>query len=125
MMLKFKAFDPSTCAWYQPQKVFVCDGNIYLDDEDFDGLIQNNDVFLFQSTGLMDRNEKEIFEGDILRGNDGEIFYNYVYYDSDKVRFMRDDAELWENVEELEIAGNLFSNPELEETLEYQDRIKY
>ena len=124
-MLKFKAFDPSTCAWYQPKKVFVCDGNIYLDDEDFDGLVRNNDVFLFQSTGLMDRNGKEIFEGDVLRGNDGEFFYNYVYYDSDKARFMRDDAELWESVEELEIAGNLFSNPEFKEALEYQDRVKY
>lgn len=38
---------------------------------------------------------------------------------------MRDDTELLENVEELEIAGNLFSNPELEGALEYQDKVKY
>ena len=124
MTLKFKAYDPSICGWYQPEEVFICDGNVYLDDEDFDELIQNNNVLLFQSTGLMDKNEKEIFEGDILRGNYGEFFYNYVYYDADKAKFMRDDIELWENVDELEVAGNLFDNPELSETVERQDKFK-
>ncbi|HFI0238231.1 TPA: YopX family protein [Streptococcus suis] len=39
---------------YKPEEVFVSDGKINLDDDDFDELIQNNDVNLMQSTGKMD-----------------------------------------------------------------------
>lgn len=38
----------------------------------------NNDINRMQSTGLKDKNDKEIFESDILYGNDGEDFWNIV-----------------------------------------------
>ncbi|MFL8969327.1 YopX family protein [Helcococcus kunzii] len=73
-----------------------------------------DEVVLMQSTGLKDKNGEEIFEGDILKGDDGEFFYNSVVFDKEKAIFMRSDSiELWENVEELEVIGNIYENPEL------------
>ncbi|HFU4055267.1 TPA: YopX family protein [Streptococcus suis] len=54
MIPKFRAYNPATNDWYKPEEVFVSDGKINLDDDDFDELIQNNDVNLMQSTGKMD-----------------------------------------------------------------------
>ena len=77
-----------------------------------------DDVILMQSTGLLDKNGQEIFEGDVLRGDDGEIFFNEVCFDEKTAKWMRNtDIELWENVELLEIIGNVYQNPELVEGL--------
>mgnify|MGYP003082163793 FL=1 len=72
MKLKFKAYDPAIGGWYKPEEVFICNDNIYLDDEDFDELIQNNNVLLFQSTGWTDENDTEIFSDDIVSQYDAE-----------------------------------------------------
>ena len=76
------------------------------------------EAILMQSTGLVDKHGQEIFEGDVLRGDDGEIFFNEVRFDEKTAKWMRNtDIELWENVELLEIIGNVYQNPELVEGL--------
>lgn len=84
---------------------------------------------LMQSTGLFDKNGKEIFEGDILAFETDEGILNVnIYWDSKHALFMFKSekyneeellAELVENnTYPFEIAGNIYENPELLEVTE-------
>ena len=76
------------------------------------------DVILMQSTGLKDKNDKEIFEGDILGTKDG-LLNGVVEYRSD-LGMWTNSLISYNNFERLcnvassrEIIGNIYENPEL------------
>lgn len=76
-----------------------------------------------QSTGLKDKNGKEIFEGDILGTNDG-LLNGVVEYRTD-LGMWTNDLLRYNNFERLcnvvsnrEIIGNIYENPELLEVTE-------
>lgn len=88
--------------------------------------INFDDVNLMQSTGLHDKNDKEIFEGDIITNGEAVVdvknhpalgFYTVI---NDVERFFGSNTSIkdFENdVEEFssvtEIIGNVYENPEL------------
>lgn len=121
MIPKYRAYDSgSLCRMYRPEEVWVCDGGIWVIDEDsWDGsLISNNDLNLMQSTGLIDKNGKEIFEGDIIVSRD-VLLTGVIEFRADLGMFVSELVE-YNNFERLcnvanssEIIGNIWENPEL------------
>lgn len=77
-----------------------------------------NDIVLMQSTGLIDKTGKEIFEGDILGTEDG-LLNGVVNFNTD-LGMWTNSLIRYNNFERLcniadsrEIIGNIYSNPEL------------
>ena len=121
MIPKFRAYDSGSLSrMYQPDEVMVGDGNIWIIDEDSvaGDWIVNNDIHLMQSTGLKDKNGKEIFEGDVLTSQN---------YPVKGVVEFRTDLGLWVHylkgysyfeylgnvAGSKEIIGNIYENPEI------------
>lgn len=86
-----------------------------------------DDIVLMQSTGLTDKNGKEIFEGDIVSDGDttGDIKHHttygfYMVDDKGIERWFSDNASIEDFGEDvktahriIEILGNIYENPEL------------
>ena len=77
-----------------------------------------DDIVLMQSTGLTDKNGKEIFEGDILDSEDG-FTTGVVEFRSDLGMFVSTWIK-YNNFEQLcnahglvKVIGNIYENPEL------------
>lgn len=134
MIPKFRAYDSGSLSrMYQPDEVMVGDGNIWIVDEDSvtGDWIVNNDIHLMQSTGLKDKNGKEIFEGDILtngidivdvRNHETLGFYTLVngrevfFGHGTSIEEFEEDIEGFTEI--AEILGNIYENPELLEAEE-------
>nr|DAZ17922.1 MAG TPA: YopX protein [Caudoviricetes sp.] len=78
-----------------------------------------DDIVLMQSTGLRDKNGKEIFEGDILEVND---WLEVVSFSEEKAMFVSKgigfpETSLYDLLDSdiftVEIIGNIYENPEL------------
>ena len=129
MIPKFRAYDSGSLSrMYQPEDVMVYDGNIWIQDEDSDAneWIVNNDLNLMQSTGLHDKNGKEIFEGDILKVTNLSSWLEVVSFNKDKAMFVSketkrkvEETPLYDlfntDIFEVEIIGNIYTNPNLAE----------
>lgn len=127
MIPKFRAYDSGSLSrMYNPDEVMVGDGNIWIIDEDSvaGDWIVNNDIHLMQSTGLVDKNDQEIFEGDILKSNK---YITSVFYEDGAycVKFRRTpNTTVTMNVisfiekYKTRIVGNIYENPELLEVEE-------
>nr|DAE74148.1 MAG TPA: YopX protein [Caudoviricetes sp.] len=78
-----------------------------------------DDIKLMQSTGLTDKNGKEIFEGDVVKVAKN-IYSEPTYYEvvrhrggAYRLESKQHGCELWLRHTDCEIAGNIYENPEL------------
>lgn len=103
---------------YYAKEIDLCWGGICESDcFDFEGVI------FTQSTGLRDKNGKEIFEGDVVRQvrtqptTENETITGVVTMIEGAWLIMNDCEQLasylWSETDENEIIGNIYENPEL------------
>ncbi|WP_438263129.1 YopX family protein [Streptococcus oralis] len=122
MTPKFRAYDSGSLSrMYQSDEVMVGDGNIWIIDEDSVAgeWIVNNDIHLMQSTGLVDKEGTEVFEGDILHHQIQTEYTFIVKYDKDKGRWYGDGLSRTYRIDitkeflpYYKIIGNIYENPE-------------
>ena len=117
---------PRYRAWLKEDKemVDVEEINFFNGEFDFIGdaitwMCKSDDCVLMQSTGLRDKNGKEIFEGDIVKMAKN-VYSELTYYEvvrhrggAYRLESKRHGCELWLRHTDCEIAGNIWVNPEL------------
>jgi hypothetical protein len=116
--IKFRAWDGTENRFYPwTDDLFVsCSGKIF--EVDYDDIEEGTPIECFscfeieQFTGLHDKNGKEIYEGDIVRGPGfGAVS---VYFDGGRFCLYFLGDEYWnEYADKIEIVGNIHENPEL------------
>lgn len=132
MIPKYRAYDSGSLnRMYQPDEVMVGNGDILIIDEDSvaGDWIVNNDLHLMQSTGLRDKNDKEIFEGDVVQFEDCSEASHFLYINTGIIEWCQGDFHVTNRdsvlMEDLldgdsldvTIIGNIYETPELLEEL--------
>lgn len=82
--------------------------------------VEFDEITLMQSTGLKDKNDKEVFVGDIIKCTRGclhevyiEIEYGGTYCGGMPAVYLKGLREGYAWTEHEEIIGNIYENPEL------------
>lgn len=133
MVPKFRAWDKIHKTMYKADDVNaiifdgkdVCVQTVYFErglplDRDVE-YCDFDDIVLMQSTGLTDKNGKEIFEGDVVKMAKN-VYSEPTYYEvvrhrggAYRLESKQYGCELWLRHTDCEIAGNIYENPELVE----------
>ena len=125
MKPKFRAWTEEGEVMYHDVYPFKDDTLLLNYDEFAFDEVPASDFILMQSTGLKDKNGKEIFEGDIVKYKAGcNTFIEEVAYDKNFAGFGVRDANadiiftFWELAEDidlisLEVIGNIWEDGEL------------
>lgn len=84
-----------------------------------------HELILMQSTGLKDKNGKEIYEGDIVKFGDNKIYENthakvefssrraqYIYFFIDG-KYKYECTDMYDEGRSYEVVGNIYENTEL------------
>ena len=116
--IKFRAWDKINKDMFNVESINFQERRVYKDTVSYRKF---NDVELMQYTGLKDKNNKEIYEGDILFESFGERYYKVVFENgSFRGEFKGDFDEYSFDLIDIiaqgcKIVGNIYENPELME----------
>lgn len=122
MIPKFRVFDKTENKMWDVETIYIEDEWVKANDGSIYGTTKDlvRDYVLMQSTGLIDKNGVEIYEGDIVRYNRGvsysvEKFPYSVKYIEGAFVFEHGFIQhnLFKNVKYVTVIGNIYENPEL------------
>ena len=137
MKIKFRVWDKRNNRMIMPRKfatikpVIDFNGNLGVMDTyknyHWHGIVPEDEYELMLFTGILDKNDIEIYEGDILKDTDNEIYYvdfirGCFYLRTNYKSFHHLGWAEWlpmceidrlANPTEFEVIGNIYENPEL------------
>lgn len=137
MITRFRAWNKATKEMYGADEIIainfeekeICVQTIYFeqglpDSRDLD-YYDFDDIVLMQSTGMRDKNDREIFEGDIVKVTDGDERTNFpdggigTICDLDEIFVWYIDGQVHNGLFDIsqeyyiEVIGNIYENQEL------------
>ena len=120
MIPKFRAWlkkeqkmdnDVDHISWLEDELYCIGDGITYM--------VSAEDLVLMQSTGLLDKYGKKIFEGDIVKMSK-DVYSEPTYYEvvrhrggAYRLESKQHGCELWLRHTDCEVVGNVYENQEL------------
>jgi uncharacterized phage protein (TIGR01671 family) len=137
MKIKFRVWDKRNNRMIMPRKfatikpVIDFNGNLGVMDTyknyHWHGIVPEDEYEVMLFTGILDKNDIEIYEGDILKDTDNEIYYvdfirGCFYLRTNYKSFPHLGWAEWlpmceidrlANPTEFEVIGNIYENPEL------------
>lgn len=126
--LKFKLWDEKEKMMVEYLNCSICiDGSgvqSFNSDGEIEGTESNIHLIPLQYTGLKDNNDKEIYEGDIIRNTIGKlekIVFNKGAFKTQSISHPNANLYLLESYfDYIEVIGNIYENPELLEGSEVE-----
>ena len=120
MIPKFRAWDKQDKIISEVLSIdfLINVAELYYRKEDEQYVKPFSDIILEQSTGLKDKNGKEIFEGDIfeyphLGITKAVVVYKHGNWYLNNLELENEHDLLWTECELGEVIGNIYENPEL------------
>ena len=125
MIPKFRAWDSWRKRMSVVDRIYIDTKGVRLYDDFGEYWRDFSDVELMQSTGLKDKNGKEVFVGDIIKCTRGclhEVYiekeYGGTYIGGMPAIYLKGISEGYAWTGDEEIIGNIYENPELLEVTE-------
>ena len=119
MILKYRAWDSWRKRMSVVDRIYIDTEGVRLYDDFGEYWRDFRDIKLMQSTGLVDKNGKEIFDGDVVKMSK-DVYSEPTYYEvvrhyggGYRLESKQHGCELWLRHTDCEVVGNVYENPEL------------